>query len=181
MQARGLLLAADGVANEEIARQCETTPDTVRRWRARFGEAGLDGIGAIAPGRGRKPEIPAETVEAIVRDTLLPEPDDGSTCWSTRSLGEVHGVGKDTVARIWKARNPRPWLVDTCKLSNDRSGRAFFGLKVAIDGDQHQVDRSLVEQLRAMLGSSVSDNTQARADAGVELSLTQPSAPAGPS
>ena len=34
VQAKALLLAGDGVANEEIARRCETTPDTVRRWRA---------------------------------------------------------------------------------------------------------------------------------------------------
>ena len=36
VQARGLLLAAEGVANEEIARRCTTTPDAVRwaspRW-----------------------------------------------------------------------------------------------------------------------------------------------------
>jgi Winged helix-turn helix len=49
VQARGLLLAADGVANEEIARRCETTPDTVRRWRARLAEKGVDGVGVIAP------------------------------------------------------------------------------------------------------------------------------------
>jgi len=30
-QARGLLLAADGVVNEVIARELGTTPDTVRR------------------------------------------------------------------------------------------------------------------------------------------------------
>jgi hypothetical protein len=35
-QAEALLLAADGVANEEIARRCATTPDKVRRWSARF-------------------------------------------------------------------------------------------------------------------------------------------------
>lgn len=119
VQARGLLLAADGVANEEIARRCDTTPDTVRRWRARFVEAGVEGVGVIAPGRGRKPEIPAETVEAVMHDTLHAVPDDGSTCWSTRSLGDRHGIGKDTVARIWRARNLRPWRVDTFKLSND--------------------------------------------------------------
>jgi transposase len=28
-------------------------------------------------------------------------------------------VGKDTVARIWRARNLKPWKVDTFKLSND--------------------------------------------------------------
>jgi hypothetical protein len=46
-------------------------------------------------------------------------PDDESTCWSTRTMGERHGVGKDTVARIWRARKLRPWHVDTFKLSND--------------------------------------------------------------
>ena len=30
-----------------------------------------------------------------------------------------HGVGKDTVARIWRAGRLRPWQVDTFKLSND--------------------------------------------------------------
>lgn len=119
VQARGLLLAADGVANEEIARRCDTTPDTVRRWRARFAEAGVDGVGVIAPGRGRKPEIPTAIVEAIVHDTLHTVPDDDSKCWSTRTLAVKHGVGKDTVQRIWKARELRPWLVDTFKLSND--------------------------------------------------------------
>jgi len=45
-------------------------------------------------------------------------PDDGSACWSTSSLGAKHGVGKDTVQRVWMARNLRPWQVDTFKLSN---------------------------------------------------------------
>ena len=76
-------------------------------------------MGEIAPGRGRKPEIDPVVVEAIVDDTLHSVPDDGSTCWSTLTLGAKHGVGKDTVARIWKGRNLRPWHVDTFKLSND--------------------------------------------------------------
>jgi transposase len=119
VQARALLLAADGVANEEIARRCETTPDTVRRWRGRFAESGVDGVGVIAPGRGRKPSVPAEVVEAIVHDTLHTLPEDGSTQWTTRSLAARHGVSKDLVARVWKARNLKPWQVDTFKLSND--------------------------------------------------------------
>jgi transposase len=73
----------------------------------------------IAPGRGRKPEIGDQVVNAIVDDTLHTVPDDGSTAWSTRSMAQRHGVGKDTVARIWKARNLRPWRVDTFKLSSD--------------------------------------------------------------
>jgi transposase len=119
VQARGLLLAADGVANEAIARRCETTPDTVRRWRAKFEAGGVAAVGSIAPGRGRKPSIVQSTIDAIVSDTLHTVPEDGSTAWSTRTLGQRHGVGKDTVARIWRARNLRPWRVETFKLSND--------------------------------------------------------------
>jgi len=119
VQASALLLAADGVANEAIARECTTTPDTVRRWRRRFEDGGVDAVGSIASGRGRKPEIPQDTIDAIVDDTLHTIPDDESTCWSTRTMGDRHGVGKDTVARIWKARDLRPWRVETFKLSND--------------------------------------------------------------
>lgn len=61
VQARGLLLASDGVANEEIARRCDVDSDTVRRWR-RFGEQGVAGVGRIAKGRGRKPSLPPGTV-----------------------------------------------------------------------------------------------------------------------
>jgi Winged helix-turn helix len=45
VQARGLLLAADGVANQEIARRCGVDSDTVRRWRTRFAEKGVGGVG----------------------------------------------------------------------------------------------------------------------------------------
>ena len=119
VQAAALLLAADGAANEAIARECATTPDTVRRWRAKFEAGSIDAVGSIAPGRGRKPEIPQDVIDAIVGDTLHAAPDDESTSWSTRTMAERHGVGKDTVARIWRARNLRPWRVSTFKLSND--------------------------------------------------------------
>ncbi len=119
VQAKALLLAADGVGTNEVARRCATTAESVRSWRRRFEVEGVDGVGRIAPGRGRKPEIAQEVIDAIVADTLETVPDDGSVCWSTRSMGERHGVGKDTVARIWRARKLRPWRVETFKLSND--------------------------------------------------------------
>ena len=148
VQARALLLAADGVANAEIARRCETTSDTVRRWRGRFAEAGVAGVGAIAPGRGRKPQVPAEVVEAIVHDTLHSRPEDGSTHWTTRSMAARHGVSKDMVARIWRARNLKPWQVATFKLSNDPDFEAklvdIVGLYV--DPPKHAVVLSVDEK-----------------------------------
>jgi len=118
VQAKGLLLAAEGVANNEIARRCEVEPNAVRRWRSKFAVDGVAGVGRIRPGRGRKPEVPDEVIEVIVHDTLHTTPV-GATHWSTRSMAEHAGVGKDTVARIWRARQIRPHRVETFKLSND--------------------------------------------------------------
>ncbi|MGH3665980.1 MAG: hypothetical protein ACRDU8_07835 [Egibacteraceae bacterium] len=57
-------------------------------------------MGVIAPGRGRKPSVPAGVVEAIVRDTLHERPADGATHSSTRTTAVRHGVSKDMVARL---------------------------------------------------------------------------------
>jgi transposase len=119
VQARALLLAAEGTANEEIARRCETTPDSVRRWRARFAEAGMAGVGAIAAGRGRKPTVRVSLAAEVVQATLHEAPPGDEPQWSTRLMGERFGIGKDTVARIWRARGIRPHRVESFKVSTD--------------------------------------------------------------
>jgi transposase len=119
VQAKALLLAADGVATNEVARRCHTTDDSVRAWRRRFAEVGEEGVGRIAPGRGRRSWLPAGTVAAVVHDTLHARPDDGSTHWTTRLMAQRFGIGKDTVARIWRNHNLKPWKAETFKLSND--------------------------------------------------------------
>ena len=118
-QAKALLLAADGVANNEIARRCGVDPDTVRHWRGRFADKGVAAVGAIAAGRGRKPWLPAGTVAEVVRVTLNEAPDDTSTHWTTRSLAKRMGIGKDSVAHIWRDHNLKPWRTNTFKVSND--------------------------------------------------------------
>src|ERR1035437_107653 len=70
VQARALLLAADGVATNEVARRCETTNDSVRSWRRRFEAEGVEAVGKIAKGRGRRSWLPEGTVAAVVHDTL---------------------------------------------------------------------------------------------------------------
>jgi transposase len=119
VQARALLLAADGVATNEIARRCGTTDVSVRAWRRRFEVEGVDGVGKIAKGRGRKPRLPEGTVAAIVTATRTTRPDDGSTHWSTRALADRFGVGKDTIARVWRDHGLKPWKFDGFKVSND--------------------------------------------------------------
>ena len=119
VQARALLLAGDGVANQEIARLSGVDSDTVRRWRARFPEQGPAGVGVIAKGRGRKSSLPAGTVAEVVRLTMNEVPADGSTQWSTRTLAARVGIGKDAVAQIWADHGLKPWQVETFKVSND--------------------------------------------------------------
>ena len=119
VQAKALLLAGDGVATNEVARRCGTTDDSVRAWRRRFEQDGVEGVGRIGPGRGRKSWLPPGTVAAVVHDTLHATPEDGSTHWTTRLMAKRHGIGKDTVARIWRDHQLKPWKVETFKVSTD--------------------------------------------------------------
>ena len=122
-QARSLLWAAEGVANEEIGRRCETTAYTLRRWRTRFAAEGLSGVGEIAAGRGRKSWLAEGTVAEVVRITREEVPEDGSTHWTTRSLAARLGIDKDTVARIWRDHGLKPWQTKTFKISSDPTSR----------------------------------------------------------
>lgn len=118
-QAKVVLALADGQSVRGVSREFGPTTTTVMEWRDSFIARGVEGLGVIAKGRGRKPVIGADVLEAIVHDTLHTVPDDDSECWSTRTLGARHGVGKDIVAGLWRKRRLRPWRRETFKLSND--------------------------------------------------------------
>ena len=119
VRARALLLAAQGVANNEIGKQVGVNPNSVRMWRRRFEEEGINGVGRVAPGRGRKPSLPEGTVAQVVALTMNELPADGSTQWSTRSMAKRMNISHDTVARIWKDHGLKPWKTDTFKISSD--------------------------------------------------------------
>jgi transposase len=119
VQAKALLLAAGGVGIYETARRLGVASNSVRAWRRRFEVDGVAGVGTIALGRGRRSWLPEGTVAAVIEDTLHALPDDGSTHWTTRTMAVRHGIGKDTVARIWKDHGLKPWKVETFKVSSD--------------------------------------------------------------
>jgi hypothetical protein len=118
-QANALLDARLGLPNEEIGRRNGVSANTVRSWRAGFAKRGVAGIGVVAKGRGRKPWLPDGIVADVVRVTLTETPPDTSTHWSTRTLAKHLGIGKDTVAEIWRDHQLKPWKVDAFKISND--------------------------------------------------------------
>jgi transcriptional regulator with XRE-family HTH domain len=118
-QAKGLLDAADALANEEIGRRCGVSANTVRAWRKSFAERGVAGVGVVAEGRGRKPWLPEGMVAEVVRVTLTEKPADGSTHWSSRTLATRMGISHGAVANIWRDHGLQPWRVEGFKLSTD--------------------------------------------------------------
>ncbi len=118
-RARVVLLAADGVANTQIAASVGVSPATVKTWRERFEQEGLKDLGVVRPGRGRKPQISDEKVAEIVHATLHQKPE-GQTHWSCRTMAAAQGVSPATVQLIWSARGLKPQLIKTFKLSSDK-------------------------------------------------------------
>ena len=111
-------MAADGVANEWIARVVGVNPGTVRAWRVRFEQEGLSKLGKVRAGRGRKPSIPQSKIDEIVDLTRTSKPE-GHTHWSVRTMAKRTGVSPAQVQRIWAGRGLKPHLVETFKLSTD--------------------------------------------------------------
>jgi len=118
LRCRIVLVAASGQSDQATAEQLATNRHTVRLWRQRFPQQGLQGLWEIAPGRGRKANYSPEKIQAIIDTTLQSKPK-GRTPWSCRCLAERMGVSKSTVNNIWRSHNLKPHRVKTFKLSRD--------------------------------------------------------------
>ena len=115
-RARLVLLAAEGVANHQIATRLGMSRPTVNRWRRRYGERGMAGLAdQQRPGRPRSVDR-----AKIIVETLTPPPAKlGVTHWSSRLLAGRLGVDHATVAAVWKDYGVRPWRAETFKFSTD--------------------------------------------------------------
>lgn len=118
LRSKIVLLAEEGLRNDEIALRLDTLPKTVSLWRRRFAEAGIPGIEKDAPGRGRPKTISDDFTRSIVATTTQEAPPN-ATHWSTRSLAKRIGVSDSTVRRVWRAHGLKPHLQRTFKISND--------------------------------------------------------------
>ncbi len=115
-RARIALLAADGISNTAIAEKVGVTRNTVIAWRARYEQAGVEGL-ADADRSGRPRRIDHR---AIVAATLRPPPKKlGITHWSSRLLGSRLGLDHTTVAKAWREYGVHPWRSGTFKFSTD--------------------------------------------------------------
>jgi transposase len=82
LRCRIVVAAAAGSSDVAIAKQLSVNRHTVKLWRKRFAEEGLDGLWDIAPGRGRKPLYEIGKIAAVVEATL-----------QTKPAGMTHVVG----------------------------------------------------------------------------------------
>jgi len=113
-----VLMAADGLENQEIAAQLGITRQKAGRWRDRYAEHGLPGIEKDAPRPGRHRRINDKQRAAVVRKTLRETPP-GQTHWSRTTMAAAAGLSPSTIGRIWREHGLKPHLVKTFKLSND--------------------------------------------------------------
>jgi transposase-like protein len=119
-RARILLLAAEGVANSEIAERLGVCRPTVIAWRKRYSQEGLSGRLADRHRRGRPQTVRRTRRTEILAATLTPPPERlGVTHWSSRLLATELGVSHSTVARVWAEHDIRPWQTETFKFSTD--------------------------------------------------------------
>ena len=117
LRAQIVLAAADGASNAGIGRTLGVTDDTVRKWRRRFCQHGLDGLRDL-PRTGR-PRRFLGTVVAEVKALACELPADSDVPlakWSCPDLaceaarrGIVESVSASTVRRWLTADALKPW------------------------------------------------------------------------
>src|SRR4051794_22156588 len=117
-RARIVLLAADGLENQQIAQRLRMTPEKVARWRSRFLAGGMAALLKDAPRPGKPRTITEQSVKKVVEMTLHQKPVN-ATHWSTRTMARAAGISEASVRRIWRAHGLKPHLTRTFKVSND--------------------------------------------------------------
>jgi len=119
LRAKIVLMAADGVTNQDIATALNQSRPTVQLWRERFLALRLTGLEKDAPRPGRKPRIPPAKIRSVIDATLHTTPPN-ATHWSTRTMAKAQRLSEASIRRIWRMHNIKPHLVETFKLSRDK-------------------------------------------------------------
>ena len=102
VRAQVVLALAGGLADREVARHCGVARQTVALWRRRVQQHGtVSTILRDAPGRGRKPSVPAD-VRAEIYAAYDRARRDGRAR-SVRDLAQQFGLSAATVHRALKA------------------------------------------------------------------------------
>lgn len=115
--AKLILALADGWKWTEIATALQTSKKTIACWKARFEEAGMDGLEPRH--KGSQPRAATAAVQARVARRVQQKPPDGSTHWSCRKLAADLKMSHATVQRILAQAKLQPHRLDRYMASND--------------------------------------------------------------
>jgi len=119
-RARIVMLAAEGLPAEEIAKRVGCSRPTVVGWRQRYEQGGLEAL-VDAPRAGAPPSIPERVRTKILSETLKAPPRRmGISHWSSRLLARhIGGISHMTVARVWRQWGVQPWRAESFRFSTD--------------------------------------------------------------
>src|SRR5262245_48237531 len=106
-RARIIPLAAAGMGVPTIAQQLELSGNCVRRWRARFKQAGLDGV-ADAPRAGRPRPYLEDTYSRVIAQARRLPP--------TPAEGEMAPTCPWTLDRLQAERAKEGWAIKRSQL-----------------------------------------------------------------
>ncbi len=123
-RARIVLMAADGLTNNQISEKIGLSHQAVCKWRQRYLQQGISGLhDELRPGRPRT--LTDEIVATLIRKTLNTRPKD-ATHWTVRSFAKQTSISREGIHRIWNAFGLQPHRQRNFKLSTD----PFFVEKV---------------------------------------------------
>lgn len=116
-RARLILLLAEGHTWDETIERIECSRGFVASWSKRFAEQRIAGL--YSRHRGQSASVLTPKLEARILELTRRAPPDGSTHWSTRTLGARLGLSHMMVARVWRKHGLRPHRIERYMASND--------------------------------------------------------------
>lgn len=116
-RARLILLLAEGHTWDEVTERIDCSRGFVASWSKRFAEQRIAGL--YSRHRGQRANVLTPKLEARILEATRRAPADGSTQWSTRTLGAHLGQSHMMIARVWRKHGLRPHRIERYMASND--------------------------------------------------------------
>lgn len=115
-RARIITMANDGMGTNAIARDLETRPATVTKWRVRFAQLGMDGL-KDAPRPGQRKRYLPDDEKRVLQMLDQPRPS-GYAQWHGRLLAQALSLPADFVWKVLRnhgiqLQRRRSWCIST--------------------------------------------------------------------